>query len=89
MEMLFEHRLASARTGAARTRVWLGVLADTVTGAAREWGRTMTMMRGGDGMQQLGTDLRQAIRGLMRTPAAAVIAGARTGSVMSAALVTT
>lgn len=68
MEAVFRHRMEAARTRRARARVWLTAVVDTTTQAGLEWWNHLRTIEGGDGMGGIGTEWKQALRGLRRTP---------------------
>ncbi|MEM7414932.1 MAG: ABC transporter permease [Gemmatimonadota bacterium] len=68
MEAVFRHRLEEATTRRARARVWITAVADTTGQAALEWWQHIGWIKGGDGMNGIGSEWKQAVRGLQRTP---------------------
>ncbi len=77
MEAVWLYRVQSAHKRPVRlAKVWMGIIADTVAGAAGEWWRRAAegSARGGAGMGPLAVDLKQAVRGLSKAPAVTGIA---------------
>jgi predicted permease len=77
METLFQHRMEATRgSRGARFRAWVGIVADSVGGATREWSRLWGERLGGmgEGMGSMMQDVKQAVRGVRRAPGRALIA---------------